>query len=123
MKKVILLGSIALAGTLLISGCAKAETAEKKDPENTATTVHDHAGHDHGEHGHDHDEMVQSGDKELSVQKTCPVMGGEIKKDLYVDVDGKRVYVCCQGCIDPIKKNPEKYLKKLSELGEKPETL
>lgn len=48
-------------------------------------------------------------------QTTCPVMGGEINKDLYVDAKGKRIYVCCKGCIEAVKKNPEKYIEKLAE--------
>lgn len=50
-------------------------------------------------------------------QTTCPVMGGKINKKLYVDVDGKRIYVCCAGCIAPIKKDPAKYVKKLKAQG------
>jgi YHS domain-containing protein len=51
------------------------------------------------------------------LQTTCPVMGGKINKKLYADVDGKRIYVCCPGCIAAIKKDPEKYLKKLKSEG------
>jgi len=54
---------------------------------------------------------------EVKVQTTCPVMGGKIKQDLYVDVEGKRIYVCCKGCIAPIKKDPAKYIKKLEDDG------
>jgi YHS domain-containing protein len=53
----------------------------------------------------------------LKPQTTCPVMGGKIDKKLYADVDGKRIYVCCPGCIATIKKDPEKYLKKLKSEG------
>lgn len=56
-------------------------------------------------------------------QKTCPVMGGEISKEYYYDHKGKRVYFCCENCIEEFKKEPEKYLKKLEELGEKVEHL
>ena len=48
-----------------------------------------------------------------SVQKTCPVMGRQIKKSLYVDHKGRRVYFCCPGCVSTFKKDPAKYLKKL----------
>lgn len=50
-------------------------------------------------------------------QTVCPVMGGEIVKDIYVDHDGKRVYLCCPACVDPFKKDPAKYLGKLAEAG------
>ncbi|MEN8140713.1 MAG: hypothetical protein ABFR97_05750 [Thermodesulfobacteriota bacterium] len=51
-------------------------------------------------------------------QKSCPVMGGEINRDLYVDVEGKRIYVCCDYCIGEIKKDPAKYIKKLEDAGQ-----
>jgi YHS domain-containing protein len=56
-------------------------------------------------------------------QTTCPVMGGDINKDIYADHAGKRVYFCCPMCDRPFKKNPEKYLKKLKKLEQEVETL
>lgn len=56
-------------------------------------------------------------EKELKTQTTCPVMGGKISKALYVDHDGQRIYVCCKGCIEPVNKNPDKYIKKLESEG------
>lgn len=61
--------------------------------------------------------------KQLSVQTTCPVMGGKINKGLYAEHEGKRVYFCCGGCSSSFKKNPEKYLKKLEASGQKAEVL
>ena len=54
---------------------------------------------------------------EVKAQTTCPVMGNEISKSLYADVKGKRVYVCCAGCIGAIKADPDKYIKKLEDDG------
>ena len=50
-------------------------------------------------------------------QTTCPVMGGKINKAQYVDVQGKRIYVCCAGCIGKIKSDPDKYIKQLEAEG------
>lgn len=50
-------------------------------------------------------------------QATCPVMGGKIDKALFCDVEGKRIYVCCAGCIKSIKKDPAKYIKILEDQG------
>ena len=51
-------------------------------------------------------------------QKTCPVtdlpldsMGGPVA----IDVQGQRVFICCQGCESKLKKNPQKYLAKLKK--------
>lgn len=50
-------------------------------------------------------------------QTLCPVMGREIDKDFYVDYDGKRVYLCCESCVETFKSNPEKYMQKMKEHG------
>jgi YHS domain-containing protein len=55
--------------------------------------------------------------KELKQQTVCPVMGGKINKKFYVDTDAGRIYVCCQECINAIKKNPAKYIEKLKAEG------
>ena len=50
-------------------------------------------------------------------QTTCPVMGGKINKDIYVDHGGKRIYLCCPACISAFKKSPEKHISKMKEQG------
>lgn len=50
-------------------------------------------------------------------QTICPVMGGAINTNLYVDYDGKRIYVCCKGCIETVKKDPAKYIRELEAAG------
>ena len=54
-------------------------------------------------------------------QESCPVVGGKINKDLYVDYQGQRVYFCCPSCIEVFKKDPEGYLRKMREHGIVPE--
>ncbi len=61
---------------------------------------------------------VQAAEPEAVPQATCPVMGGAINKNLYVDVDGQRIYVCCGGCLAPIKQDPQKYIEKIKANGE-----
>ncbi len=50
-------------------------------------------------------------------QTVCPIMSGEINKALYADVKGYRIYVCCKGCIDVIKADPKKVIKKMKADG------
>lgn len=56
--------------------------------------------------------------KQLKPQTSCPVYGGDIDKSLYADVNGKRIYVCCSACIAEVKKDPDKYIKKLESMGQ-----
>ena len=62
-------------------------------------------------------------EKELKPQTVCPVMGGKINKSSYADHEGQRIYVCCAGCLPPLKKDAPKYIRKMAENGEKPATL
>lgn len=55
--------------------------------------------------------------KAVKAQTLCPVAKGAINKSLYADVNGKRIYVCCAGCLDPIKKDPAKYIKQMEDAG------
>ena len=65
-----------------------------------------------------HAKKVEAAGETLAkVQTTCPVMGGKINKKQYVDVKGKRIYVCCPGCIGTIKADPDKYIQKLEKEG------
>ncbi|MHC5036500.1 MAG: YHS domain-containing protein [Planctomycetota bacterium] len=65
-------------------------------------------------------EKSEAAKGDLKPQQRCPVMGNPINKEVYVDYQGKRVYFCCPGCDAKFKKDPEKWLKKLAEMGEKP---
>ena len=58
---------------------------------------------------------------EGKTQTICPIMGGKINKALYADVDGYRIYVCCKGCIAPIKADPKKIIEKMKADGIEPE--
>ncbi len=50
-------------------------------------------------------------------QTVCPVLGGPINTNQYVDALGKRIYVCCAGCLAPIKADPEKFITKMESEG------
>jgi YHS domain-containing protein len=50
-------------------------------------------------------------------QTTCPVMGGPIDKNIFIEYQGKKVYFCCASCLDTFKANPEKYISKLPQFA------
>ena len=90
-----------LAIFLTLSGCTKnSHEAHKHDTMNKDSQ--NHSAMDKDAQG--------SGTK---LQTTCPVMGGDIDKNIYADYNDKRVYFCCKMCIDKFKAEPEKYMKKL----------
>ena len=50
-------------------------------------------------------------------QKTCPVTDkplGSMGKPPKVTVEGQDVFLCCAGCEEEIKSNPDEYLAKLN---------
>jgi len=71
-----------------------------------------------GQAGHDTHATPAAASKPSKPQTTCPVMGGPIDKNLYVDAKGKRIYLCCAGCEEAVRTEPEKYIKKIEQRGE-----
>jgi YHS domain-containing protein len=99
-----------LASAVLMNAAAQIDsTAVVKDTAKTATAKADHKG--------------KAASHKLKPQTTCPVTGDAIDKNQYVDYKGKRIYVCCPSCIDSVKKDPEKYIKKLEDMGQSVEII
>jgi hypothetical protein len=56
-------------------------------------------------------------------QKFCPVTDealGSMGTPIKVTVEGRDVFLCCEGCVDALKADPAKYLAKL-DAAAKPE--
>lgn len=54
----------------------------------------------------------------IARQKVCPVTGAELGSmgdPIKMLVDGKPLYLCCQGCVAKVKNAPETYLSKVSQ--------
>jgi uncharacterized membrane protein len=66
----------------------------------------------------------ESGDDAAKItNKTCPVMEGEpVLPDLFVEYEGKRVYFCCESCVDDFKADPEAYIGNLPQFQGAPMT-
>ncbi|MDX2033042.1 MAG: hypothetical protein SF339_20360 [Blastocatellia bacterium] len=67
----------------------------------------------HGDHHGDH--AAQSEQKFLGKGdgiETCPVTGEPVNKNLKGEANGQTFYVCCEGCLEEVKKKPDAYLKK-----------
>ena len=50
---------------------------------------------------------------EIKPQTVCPVMGGKINKDFYLDYQSQRIYFCCPACKPEFLDDPEKYMQKI----------
>ncbi len=70
-----------------------------------------------------HPSRAAAAETDLQPQTTCPVLGAAINRDLYVDHDGQRLFVCCRGCLAKVEADPAKYVAVLAERGEAPLSL
>jgi len=101
----------ALLATALLVACGKDEPKPAHDHD------HDHDGG--GEHSKIEKAMaaLPAADRKLAeAQKDCPVSGkplGAMGTPIKLEVKGRTVFLCCEGCREPIEKNPDKYLAKL----------
>lgn len=128
-----LLLSVALSMGLILaaSGCnsSQSEAPNAAKSSNQPDTENDHAGHDHGDGDQtaktDMEKMTKAladfseeDRKSAMKQHFCPVtdaMLGAMGKPSKVEVQGQQVWICCDGCKDKLKSDPEKYLAKLNK--------
>ena len=59
-------------------------------------------------------EAIHSGNAK---QTLCPIMGGAINPDVFVDHKGYRIYFCCPGCDGAFNKDPNKYIETMQAEG------
>lgn len=48
------------------------------------------------------------------VQVTCPVSGKAVDKDSFVEINGEKIYTCCNKCPAKIEADPDKFKAKLA---------
>jgi YHS domain-containing protein len=56
-------------------------------------------------------------------QSVCAVCGNPINKEIFSDVDGKRVYFCCAACKAKFDADSKTYLEKMQKDGITPEAI
>jgi YHS domain-containing protein len=113
----------------LLGGCSD-RTSTAPEDRDAAASPHHQGSHDHPDHsGHEHPPPAQDGparhdgrqDAKAEVaegiaQKTCPVMGDPIDPEVFIEHEGRRIYFCCDFCIDKFKEAPADYLSKLDSI-------
>ena len=105
--------ALVVASTIVVCAQDKSSTKTDSHPAAYTTTAH-----------HDVDSTTKPVEKAALVpQTTCPVQGDPINKKLYVDYQGKRIYVCCAECKSALAKDPEMYIKKLESMGQSVEII
>jgi len=104
VKKMYLIIAVLFAGLFLFNGCKKSEPVPPAAPAATAKPAEQAA-------------ATAEQTATTAEQTTCPVMGGAIDKNIFIEYKGKKVYFCCPGCEEQFKKEPEKYIAKLPQFA------
>lgn len=62
--------------------------------------------------------LAKNKDAAEPISQVCPQMGKKTLPNLYVEKDGRRIHVCCKGCLKPVEKNWDKMLEKVKKQAE-----
>lgn len=103
-KKIVVVSMFIAFQLFFLSSCTKEEKVEAQ--EEATLSERSHKGHHH--------EMKDSRSSDIT-NKTCPISGDEVDPLVSTTYHGKKVYFCCQDCIDDFLKNPEKYMHDLPQ--------
>ncbi len=129
--KLTMVYSLAVVLSLGLYGCSGSDESESMTESSSST---DGSDHEHSDEDHDHDEASDEAMTDMEKMKAaladlspedaasaekqhmCPVsdeMLGAMGAPIKIDVDGQEVWICCEGCRDPLLEDPAKYLAKL----------
>jgi hypothetical protein len=115
-----------LGAAAMLTGCGRSTDKRDQQKPAAAPTAGPDGEKDHADAGAADKADVAPGLADLSdadraiaeKQKVCPVSGeqlGAMGKPVKITVKGQTVFLCCPGCEPAIKKDPDKYLKKLGK--------
>jgi hypothetical protein len=117
----LLVGSLVLTAGALVGGCSSstsrpdaATAAPVERPNSDAASAVQSS-----EDSTIQEAMAKLSDEERQLairQKVCPVSDeplGSMGTPIKVQVQGRDVFICCSGCADFLKEEPDKYLAKL----------
>ncbi len=58
------------------------------------------------------------GDAQEPLNPTCPVMEGEkVDPEIFIDFQGKRIWFCCDSCVEEFEAAPDAYLANLPQFS------
>ena len=113
IRTTLLIAMVLSVGLLLLNGCKESEQ-QTAETSSQSMTMESHEGHEHMAMESEPSAQTAS----VIEQKTCPVMGGAINEELFIEYKGKKVYFCCEGCEEKFKENPEQYIAKLPQFNQ-----
>lgn len=115
VSTLVLFGGLVAVGLVLGGGCA-GPPPDRTTPEPSADS--NATGGVPGKYAAELAELSADDRALAERQETCPVSGeplGSMGKPYKVTVQGRGVLLCCAGCEEAIKEDPEGYLRKLPQ--------
>lgn len=104
------------------AGCGSPSTGPSASPPagtQASHVEHDHGDHDHGSTGEVAEQLAKLSPEDRTVaekQKICPVTDeplGSMGVPPKVTINGREVFICCQGCEGELREKADEYLAKL----------
>ena len=126
LRLFVVLSAVALSALLFTAlGCGSSPENPDTPPATVEKAADSKSDHDHATHGDEHEKveanlakLAPDEQKSARAQKICPVTEeplGSMGTPIQVDVKDQTVWVCCKGCVEEVKENPDKYLAKLEK--------
>jgi hypothetical protein len=107
-------GSVGIALVTVLVGCSGGDPAK---PTTTAGTEPAQTSVEEDTKANDAMAKLSPADRaKAEIQKMCPVSNeplGSMGTPIKVTVEGRDVFVCCEGCVDELKANFAKYADQL----------
>jgi hypothetical protein len=109
-------GCVALLLAIALVGCSRQNPSMPAEPQQESATQ--------AETGGDSEitaalAKLSADDRALAeAQKICPVskeLLGSMGAPIKVTVEGKDVFVCCEGCVEELKSDPAKFLAEIGK--------
>jgi YHS domain-containing protein len=102
LASLVVVTGLTLGALMFLAGCAKGKPATTQQAQAVATQA----------------SASEQGAKAVLEQKTCPVMeGNPIDKNIFVEYQGNKVYLCCAACKAKFLANPEQHVSKLPQFA------
>jgi hypothetical protein len=114
LRSLLLFVPIALSVGLV--GCSSEKQVEHVTHESHSHD--DHSAHDKTEASEAFAKLSPADREAATAQKMCPVSDqalGSMGTPIKVVVEGREIFVCCQGCVEELKGNFDEYVAKLDK--------
>ncbi len=102
--------ALAVLGAILLGCSGNGSTGDGSDDHHSEMNESSQAGNQGSHHGDDTADSAAVTDGNT----TCPVMEGDaVDPEIFTTYKGRKVYFCCDDCVEKFKRDPEAYFSKV----------